>query len=115
MKNIKSVIVSSFSIKPCIFGIDDLIVAGVITLIGTAVSTAVSSSSSNKQVGATKEANMANMALNQKELGIQQQNADTNQYIAQNNVRQKELANFNTKMAGSSTLKKNMLDVWAGR
>ena len=115
MKNkIKQLISSSFCVRPKIFGIDDLIIAGVITLIGTAVSSAVSSNSANKQVDATKEANAANMGLNLKELAISKENADTNKFSTQQDAQAKGLASFNSKLKNTDT-GKNIFDIWSGK
>jgi hypothetical protein len=115
MKNFfKKIISQSFYVKPPFLGIDDLIVAGVISLIGTAVSSAVSSNSADKQVDATKEANAANMGLNLKELAISKENADTNKFSTQQDAQAKGLASFNSKLKNTDT-GKNIFDIWSGK
>ena len=115
MKNFfEKIINQAFYVKPRIFGIDDLIVAGVITLIGTAVSSAVSSNSADKQVDATKQANAANMGLNLKELAISKQNADTNKFTAQQDAQQKALTAMNSKLK-STDLSDNLYNIWSGK
>jgi hypothetical protein len=114
LMNLKNVVLSSLSLRPKLFGIDDLIVAGVITLIGTAVSAGVSSNSADKQVKATKEANAENMGLNLKSLAIEKQNADTSRFTAQQDAQQKALSVFNSKMKGTD-LSSHIYDIWAGK
>jgi phage tail tape-measure protein len=91
------------------------IIGGLIGLAGGVISSIFQSNSANEQVQAQKAANFQNMQLNKQELAINQQNANTNQYAAQQNVRANNLASFNNTISGDSKLKKSLVDIWSGK
>jgi Tfp pilus assembly protein PilV len=105
----------SFLTTPKLFGVDDLIIVGVISLIGTAISAGMSSDNANKQAAAVGDTNLKNMALNRSELAISKQQADTQKYAAEQNVREKQITDFNNKLSGHPELKKTMYDIWSGK
>jgi hypothetical protein len=91
------------------------IITALISLAGIGISAAVSSSAANKQVGATMEANAQNMGLNRMQLGIEKENAETNRYSVQQNVRLADFKNFNDTLSKYSKLKTDVLGIWSGR
>lgn len=96
------------------FGIDDAIIAGIIALIGSGISAYSSSSSSSKQAVATEQTNEMNMSLNQKELGISKEQADTSKFTAQQNAQQNALDSFNKKIKGTD-LGNRIYGIWSGK
>ena len=114
MKKIENYLKTSFRVHPHIFGIDDAIIAGVVALIGTAVSASVSSSNASKQADATSATNIKNMALNQQELGIQKEQADTQKITAVSDAQSKGLTDFMKKIKGTD-LTDRIYGIWSGK
>ena len=111
---IKEMIDRSFCVHPNFPPLLAAAIPAIIALVGSGVSAGVQANSANKQIGATNAANMANMALNKQELGISQENADTNKYQAHEEVRIADTANFLQKIKGTQT-GRTMVDIWAGK
>jgi hypothetical protein len=91
------------------------IVSLIVGLTAAGVSAWSSSNAADKNSAAVGETNIANMKLNNRELDIQQQNADTSKYNAHENVRLADMTMLNNKISKYPELKKSVLDIWAGR
>ena len=91
------------------------IIGGLIGLGGGIISSVISSNAAKDQAAATAATNAQNMQLNKQELGISQQNADTQKYSVQQKVRQDTLDAFNKELSSNKDLKNTMYDMWAGK
>ena len=115
LKNrIQSLIELSFYVHPNFPPLLAAAIPAVIALIGSGVSAGVQANSANKQANATMATNLANMQLNSEEMGIQQQQADTEKYSAHAQIGIKETEDFLNKIKGTDAGNR-IYDIWSGR
>ena len=114
LDKIKKSIEASFYVHPNFPPLLAAAIPAIIALIGTGVSAASQASAANKQIGATEQSNLANMALNSEEIGVQKEQADTAKYSAHAQIGLKSTEDFLDKIKGSP-IEDRLYDIWSGR